>query len=167
MRRIAAALALALCAASCGDTPDLPGSVGKPAPAYAARNLAGDSVDLTRYQGRVVLLNIWATWCPPCRKETPALQALHERYGKRGLSVVGVSIDIAGAGNLVSDFMREYGVTYGMLHDPDDRVSSVFGINGVPSTFLIDRKGIVRWRHMGAVRDDDPELRKLIERHIQ
>ncbi|MBI4545182.1 MAG: TlpA family protein disulfide reductase [Gemmatimonadetes bacterium] len=138
------------------------GEVGAPAPDYGAMTLAGDSVSLVDYRGDVVLLNVWATWCHPCRKEVPVLQALHERHAADGLRVVGVSVDAVGADDLVREFMRELGMTYGVLRDPGERVAGVFRFPGVPGTVLLDRAGTVRWRHLGPVSGSDPGLQEAL-----
>ena len=113
-----------------------------------------------------MLLNVWATWCIPCRREIPELQALHQSYSGRGLKVVGVSVDDAGADNDVADFATQFGMTYMLLRDPDDRVSDLFRTPGVPSSFLIDRHGIVRWRHLGPFKADDPEFLKVLQHSL-
>jgi cytochrome c biogenesis protein CcmG, thiol:disulfide interchange protein DsbE len=138
-------------------------AVGEQAPVYSSRTLAGDSITLAQMQGRVVLLNLWATWCFPCREEIPELQALHERYGEAGLDVVGVSIDSRGMQSAIREFADEFGVTYAVWHDPDNRISQTFLAYGVPTTFLIDRAGVIRWRHMGVVRRDDPGLTRALQ----
>jgi len=137
--------------------------IGNPAPAYAARTIAGDSVSLADHRGRVVLLNIWATWCHPCRTEIPELQALYEKERERGLEVIGVSIDAGGEDAAVADFAREYGVTYPIWRDGDGRVSTTFAAVGVPATYLIDRDGVLRWSHLGPVTASDPALVQALE----
>lgn len=162
LRAGAAALLLAL--AGCGaETRVAPPVVGNPAPAYAAVGMGGDSVSLAGLRGRVVLLNVWATWCHPCREEIPALQQLHERYASRGLELVGVSVDTRSDRGAVADFAREYGMTYAVWLDPEERVSSTFRTLGVPSTFLIGRDGTILWKHVGPVVAGDAALVRLLE----
>lgn len=158
--RPAAGLVLLVSAlgSACGFEGGARGGVGSEAPAYEAFTLEGDRVALAELRGEVVLLNVWATWCPPCRKEIPELQALHERYADGGLRVVGVSVDAAGTDGLVRRFADEFHVTYDVLRDPADRATAVFGFQGIPGTVLIDRQGTVRWRHLGPVTADDPGL---------
>lgn len=132
--------------------------VGAAAPQYSAISLAGDSVSIGALEGEVVLLNVWATWCIPCREETPALQRLYERYGNAGLRIVGVSVDARGERQAVADFVDSFGVTYDVWLDPAERIISTYRVIGVPNTYLIDREGIVRWKHMGPVLDDDEQL---------
>lgn len=136
--------------------------VGSPAPEYASVSMSGDSVSLAGLRGKVVLFNVWATWCHPCREEIPALQALYERHRAEGLEVVGVSVDNRGEREGVRSFAGEYGVTYPVWLDPEERVASTFRTVGVPSTFLIGRDGEILWKHLGPVRADDPELNRLL-----
>ncbi len=86
------------------------------------------------------------------------LQALHERHAADGLEIVGVSVDASGEEQKVRDFAAEYAMTYPLWHDPDERVSTLFLAIGVPASYLIDREGILRWKHIGPVRADDPAL---------
>lgn len=136
--------------------------VGEPAPAYAARTADGNPISLADLRGQTVLLNVWATWCHPCRDELPDLQRLHEANAARGLRIVGVSVDAAGQEAEVVAFAREYGVTYDVWLDPKESVSSTFRTIGVPSTFLIAPDGTLLWRHVGPVKADDPELTRLL-----
>src|SRR5690606_30315980 len=108
----------------CGDVRDTAVAVGHTAPAYGALTLAGDSVCLSDLEGRVILLNVWATWCPPCREEIPDLQELYEAHADRGLEIVGVSVDGRGEAPAIERFADDYGVTYTLWHDPDDIIST-------------------------------------------
>jgi peroxiredoxin len=133
-------------------------AIGHPAPAYAARTLGGDTTSLAGHRGQVVLLNIWATWCKPCRTEIPALETLHQRHQAAGLAVVGVSIDVRGDSARIASFADELGASYALWHDADDIVSTTFLSIGVPSSYLIGRDGTLRWRHVGPVTADDSSL---------
>lgn len=162
-----AALLVNACARS--DTDDgTTGQValGAPAPPYKAVSLEGDSVSLTALRGRPVLLNVWATWCHPCRDEIPYLRVLHERYRARGLELVGVSVDAEGSEGAIRDFMKEFAMTYSIWRDPDERVSARFLVIGVPATFLVDRDGVLRYRKTGPVQADDTLLTAAIERAL-
>ena len=134
-----------------------------PAPDYSAVTLAGDSVSLADLRGEVVLLNVWATWCAPCRVEIPELQALHEEHGERGLRVVGVTVDSRAALRDVEQFIDELGMTYDIWWDPDHTVLDRFDGHAVPLSVLMDRDGNVRWRHLGMFQRGDPELLAAIE----
>lgn len=163
--------ALLLCAvalAACGGenasrTPRAAVAVGSPAPAYAATTMDGAPISLADQRESVVLLNVWATWCKPCREEIPALDSLYREYSSRGLLVTGVSIDVMDDTARIAGFARELGASYPLWLDPDDRVSGTFLAIGVPSSYLIDRNGVLRWRHMGPVRANDPTLRALLD----
>lgn len=165
MRGAAKALLALLLLAGCGEGEGIPRvvEVGRPVPDYAAATLAADSASLEDLRGKVVLLNVWATWCPPCREEIPALQDLHERYSAQGLEVLGVTIDAPGEETAVKEFVADYGMTYPVWHDPSDRVSSTFRLTGVPSTFLIARDGTLLWKHLGPIVVGDPALDRRIQ----
>ncbi|HEY7408611.1 MAG TPA: TlpA disulfide reductase family protein [Gemmatimonadaceae bacterium] len=153
---------LVACAATGDDRAHAP-EIGRPAPDYRAVSLQGDSVSLEQSRGRVVLLNVWATWCHPCREEIPVLQALHERHAARGLELVGVSVDARGEEETIREFARDFRMTYPLWLDPDERVQSTFLAIGVPATFLIDRQGVLRWRHVGPVHANDSTLARELE----
>jgi len=140
--------------------------IGLPVPAYRAVSISGDSVSLAAQQGKVVLLNIWATWCHPCRDEIPELRELHAKYKDRGLELVGVSVDADGAEDNIREFMKEFEMTYPVWLDPAERISTQFLTVGVPTTFLIDRKGLLRWRKTGPVAPNDTALTNAIERAL-
>ena len=161
-----AAAALSGCAR--GETPSASEKVevGAPVPAYATVALNGDSVSLASLRGKVVLFNIWATWCHPCRAEIPELRELHAQYRDRGLELVGVSVDADGNDEGIKSFMEEFKMTYPVWRDPDERVSTKFLAIGVPATYLIDRKGILRWRKTGPIAPNDSTLAAAIERAL-
>lgn len=158
-----------LLAAACAGEGGAPARVdlGLPVPAYSAVTLAGDSTSLRAQQGKVVLLNVWATWCHPCRGEIPELNVLHRTYSSRGLQLIGVSVDAAGARADIDDFMKEFPMSYSIWLDPDDRVSAQFLIVGVPTTFLIDRQGVLRWRKTGPIQSHDTTLTAALERALR
>jgi len=159
------ALLAVLAFAACGSNQAPPaGHVDTRVPDYAAFTFEGDTVTLASLRGQVLLVNFWATWCPPCRREIPEIEAIHRRWADRGLHVIGVSIDAPGDRRLVREFMRSRGMTYRVLLDPHSTVLDVFSLHGVPVTLLIDRDGIVRWRRLGPIQPGDPELERAIDR---
>jgi peroxiredoxin len=131
--------------------PDIfPVEVGSKIPAFTAVNLAtGDSVPLSQYQGNVVLLNIWATWCEPCRVEMPSMQQLYDSLGPQGLKIVAVSIDQADA-DVVRDFQQNYGLTFDVLQDQSRAIERVFQTTGVPESFVLNREGRIVKKVIGA-----------------
>lgn len=141
--------------------------VGFRAPAYSATSLRGDSVSLASYRGKVVLLNAWATWCGPCRQEIPELRALHEKYSKDGLTVVGVTVDAVGTETQIGDFVKEFRMDYPLWHDPNERISAQYSIVGLPASFLIDRKGVIRWKSTGAVAPGDTALERALHASLK
>lgn len=161
------AVALAAVLAGCGESDAGDGNGAEPgadrAPALSAVRLDGDSISLARLEGEVVLLNVWATWCVPCRAEIPELEALHRTHVDDGLHVVGVSVDSRGAEDEVRRFIEEMGMTYDVWWDPDQDAIQAFGAVGVPLTVLIDRSGRVAWRHLGAIERGDPGLARAVE----
>lgn len=140
--------------------------VGRAAPEYRAVSVDGDSVSLATQRGKVVLFNVWATWCHPCRDEIPELLVLYEKYKPRGLELVGVSIDANGSEDAIRSFMKDFRMTYPVWRDPDERVSAEFLVVGVPATFLIDRNGILRWRKTGPIQPGDSSLVAAIEQAL-
>lgn len=141
-----------------------PVAVGSEAPAFSARTLDGAPrvKTLADYEGRVVLLNIWATWCTPCRAEMPSIQALHEAFGPDGLAVVAVSIDDAGSAEKVRAFAREFGLTFEILHDAPGAIQRAYQTTGVPETLLIGPDGVIRKKVIGATDWNSPPNRALV-----
>src|SRR3990172_2498809 len=141
--------------------------VGRRVPGYSAVSLTGGPASLAELRGRVVLLNVWATWCVPCRTEMPDLEALHQLYASRGLSLVGVSIDASSDAERVKEFAAERRVSYALWHDGDDRVSGLFYAVGVPATYLIGRDGVLRWKRLGPLGKDEPELDAVLTKALE
>ena len=160
--RLAFAATFALVTAGCARERAQPVQIGQPAPRYAATTLAGDSASITGLAGKVVLLNIWATWCHPCRDEIPYLETLYEKHRANGFEIVGVSVDARGQDAEISDFVKEFRMTYPIWRDPDERVQSTFLALGVPASYLIDRQGVLRWRRIGVIRAGDTTLTRAL-----
>lgn len=158
-----AVLVFVLAASACVSGEARGPQLGSPAPEYVTATLAGDSVSLASLRGQVVLLNLWATWCVPCRTETPYLQAVFEEHADRGLRVLGISQDVGDAREDIESFVEEFGVTYTILHDPRMRGLDIYRVLGLPGTFLIDRDGILRWMQYGPIREEDPAFLRALE----
>ena len=141
--------------------------MGAPAPSYAAEKADGTPIALADLKGKVVLLNIWATWCKPCRQEIPALETLHQRHREAGLVVAGVSIDVDEDRKKVAEFAGALGASYAMWYDPDDRVSTTFLAIGVPASYLIGRDGTLRWRHVGPITAEDGALNAALKAALE
>jgi cytochrome c-type biogenesis protein len=159
----AAIVTLVIASACIPDDGRVMPRVGNPAVEYPAATLAGDTVTLASLRGQVVLLNLWATWCVPCRTETPYLEQLSVEYLDRGLQVVGISLDTGDAADQVEMFVEEFGVTYTILHDPQMRGMDLYQVPGLPATFLIDREGILRWIRYGPILEGDTNFLGALE----
>ncbi len=112
-------------------------------------------------RGEVTLLNFWATWCPPCRKEIPSMTELHRKFKDRGLKIVAVSVDKSR--EHLASFVREQGMPFQVLHDADSAVSHAYGVYRYPESFLIDKRGKVRYHLLGAVEWMSPPLLDTID----
>ncbi len=153
----------------------LPVEVGTRAPEFVARDLDGRPVALSDLRGEVVLLNVWATWCPPCVEEMPSMQRLYERLGPQGLRVVAVSIDAAPgqrdpvgrAGGNVAAFAEHYGLSFDIWLDPAGEIQRVYRTTGVPESFLIDRDGFIIKKVIGATDWDSEANVALIRRLLE
>jgi cytochrome c biogenesis protein CcmG/thiol:disulfide interchange protein DsbE len=141
-----------------------PVSVGSNAPPLQASTLVGAkrTKSLDDYKGKVVLLNVWATWCEPCKVEMPSIEKLHKEFGPRGLAVVAVSVDDAGTEEHVREFVKELGLTFEILHDPSGATSRSYQITGYPETFVIARDGTIRKKYIGAADWSSEANRALI-----
>ena len=144
----AALLALALLSVILALIPDsyvtAAGDVGQPAPALVAQELSGRTFDLATQRGKVVVINFWATWCPPCRKEMPVLDAFYRKYHAQGIEMIGMSVDRLHDSSEVRNVMRSY--SYPAAMSEDAKINEFGSPDTVPITFVVDSKGIVRTR---------------------
>jgi peroxiredoxin len=155
-----AALALAPALAGAGELKALKGPLT--AGDFVARDLAGRAVKFGELRGKVVLLNFWATWCPPCRKEMPAMERLHQRYKDRGLVVLALSQDQASSQE-VRAFVDDLELTFPVWHDRDGLVGRQYSIRGVPTSYLIGRDGRIAYRALGEYDWDGEAARRVVE----
>jgi peroxiredoxin len=141
-----------------------PVRVGGPAPQFQAFTVDAPFVErsLADYADNIVIVNIWATWCAPCIVEMPSLEALHKRYAKDGLRIVGVSVDAPGSMERIREFRDRLGLTFDILHDAAD-IRATYQTAGVPESFVIGRDGLIRRRVFSAEDWDSESNRKLIE----
>jgi cytochrome c biogenesis protein CcmG/thiol:disulfide interchange protein DsbE len=121
----------------------------------------GKAVDSNTFKGKVLLVNFWATWCPPCRKEIPSLVALQGKYAAKGFSVIGISTDQGGS-SLVAKFARKMNVNYPVVISDNETPRNFGNILGIPTSFLVDRGGNVRKRYDGYV-DSETLERDLLQ----
>lgn len=152
-----------------------PVEVGFRAPDFAATHLEGRRVSLSQLRGEVVLLNVWATWCPPCLEEMPSMQRLYEKLGPEGLRMVAVSIDARAGlqdrggrpGGNVGNFVHEYGLQFDVWLDPDGEIQGVYRTLGVPESVIIARDGTIAKKVIGSTNWDTEENVALIRQLLR
>lgn len=127
-----------------------------PAPAWRLEDIAGKTVTSEDFKGKVVVVDFWATWCPPCREEIPGYIALQKQYGPEGLVVIGISLDQQGP-DVVKAFAAKFGINYPLVMGDEKVVAAFGGVEGIPTTFLIDRHGQIRDRKVGMEEKADYE----------
>ena len=153
--------------AGCRDSKGDAVAVGRAAPAYQATKLDGSHTSLQQLRGQVVLLNVWATWCAPCREEIPYLRRLYAEHHADGLEIVGVSIDARGEEDRIASFARELDMRYPIWIDPNQRVTATFLSFGVPASYLVDRQGVLRWKHVGVLRSTNGVFNAALEETLR
>jgi thiol-disulfide isomerase/thioredoxin len=154
---VAAALAIAP-ALSAGD------AIG-PAAAFSLKSRTGGEVSLGSLKGKVVLINFWATWCGPCRKEMPLLELIQKKYAPLGFTMLGVNVEEDT--RLMDTFLKDVPVTFPVLLDPANGVSKLYNVSAMPSTVIVDRKGNVRFIHQGYQPGDEGKYQDLIRQLIR
>lgn len=122
---------------------------------FSLQDMTGKTVKLSDYTGKVVLLEFWATWCPPCRESVPGLEKLHKAYKDKGLVVLAVSVD-NGGWDEVKSFIAQQGITYRVLKGTDE-VSAEYRVRSIPMTLLVNRTGKIAKRYLGGGYDEDLE----------
>ncbi len=146
---------------------------GYAAPGFEAATLDGEPLTLDSYRGKVVLLNIWATWCAPCREEMPSMQSLYERIDHPDFEIVAISVDAAVKGQAgwgsriggdVEGFTNELGLTFPILWDPSGETADSYTVNALPESFLIGKDGMIYKRLAGATEWDSDAYVEQIRR---
>jgi thiol-disulfide isomerase/thioredoxin len=134
------------------------------APEWQLNDPDGKAVKLSDFKGKVVILDFWATWCPPCRAEIPGFISLQKQYAAQGLTVVGVSLDTDGA-SVVKSFMKRVGMNYPVVIGDEKIASNYGGITAIPTTFVLDRNGNIVTSHQGYASQVvfESEIRPLLE----
>lgn len=148
---VVAVLAIALGAGSYLMKDELfPVSVGSTAPQFRAKEIGSNQYrSLSDYKGKVVLLNVWATYCEPCKVEMPSLEGLHKAYGDSGLKIVAVEIDPSVSDDSIKTYAKNLGITFEILHDPTHTLEKAYQTTGYPETFVIGPEGTIRKKWIG------------------
>ena len=139
--------------------------VGNIMPTYTAQWLDGKPFDLAAERGHVVFLNLWATWCGPCRSEMPYLQSMQDQYAARGLKVIGVSVDEGGTAD-VNAFLAAQKIRYPSAIDPEGRIANILQTTVLPTSVLIDRTGHIVWKDAGMLTGPEASLTKALEQAL-
>ena len=142
----------ALCGCYSGTRPS---RIGMAAPDFTVQD-SDHSVTLSQFKGQVVVLNFWATWCPPCIEEMPSLVEMQRRMKPKGVTVLAVSIDVDQ--DAYHKFIQDHGVNMITVRDPEQKTAVLYGTHGWPETYIIDRSGVVRRKFIGAVDWTEPEI---------
>jgi cytochrome c biogenesis protein CcmG, thiol:disulfide interchange protein DsbE len=155
---IACLLLIALSGCYSGSRPP---RIGSKAPDFTVQD-SDRTVALNQFRGQIVVLNFWATWCPPCVEEMPSLVQMQRRMKAKGVTVVAVSIDVDE--NAYRQFLKEHGVDLLTVRDPAQKTPELYGTHGWPETFIIDRTGVMRRKFIGAVDWTEPEITDFLSK---
>lgn len=133
-----------------------------PAPNFTLKNLKGETVKLSDYKGKVVMINFWASWCPPCRQEMPLLEQMSKDLSAAGFILLGVNIDeeLSDA----TDFLKTSPVTFPILLDPTAKVADLYKNEAMPSSYFVDRNGNLAYLHKGYKKGEEEDYRKVIKK---
>jgi peroxiredoxin len=144
-----------------------PVAAGKMAANFKLQDLKGNAVSLSSMRGKVVLLNIWATWCAPCREEMPSIESLYEKFrGDKDFVVLAVSQDTDGS-KAVAPYVEKNGLNFTVLLDPQNEVGEAYNVSGIPETFIIGRDGRIVAHHLGPYDWSSGEMRAALEELIE
>jgi thiol-disulfide isomerase/thioredoxin len=146
-------------------SPSEASATATPAPAFSLERRGGGKVALADLRGKVVLINFWATWCGPCRKEMPLLEQIQKRYAPLGFTMLAVNVEEDS--RLFDAFLKDVPVTFPILLDPANGVSKLYNVSAMPSTVIVDRKGNVRYVHQGYQPGDENKYQDLIRTLIR
>ena len=155
---VASLLLIALSGCYTGSRPP---RIGSNAPDFTVQD-SDRTVALNQFRGQIVVLNFWATWCPPCVEEMPSLVQMQRRMKAKGVTVVAVSIDVDE--NAYRQFLKQHGVDLLTVRDPGQKTPELYGTHGWPETFIIDRKGVMRRKFIGAVDWTEPEITDFLSK---
>ncbi len=137
------------------------GNKGIEAPDFSVKSIDGKPIKLSDFRGKVVFLNFWATWCPPCRAEMPSIETLYTRYKRQTLQVLAVNVQEESS--VVKTFLAQNLYTFPIVLDPNGEAARLYGIRGIPTTFIIDQQGNLQGALVGGKAWDTPEVFALLD----
>ena len=135
-----------------------------PAPSFTLEDMDEEKISLADYKSKVVLLNFWATWCPPCRREMPSMERLYQKFNGEDFTVIAINQMETGDHVFAYTGQLEVDPTFTILFDSDSKISRTYNVKGLPTSFLIDKKGVIRYRAIGGREFDHPEVEKQIKK---
>jgi cytochrome c biogenesis protein CcmG/thiol:disulfide interchange protein DsbE len=138
-----------------------PARIGNPAPDFTVQD-SERKVTLSQYRGQVVVLNFWATWCPPCVEETPSLIQMNDRLKDKGITLVGVSVDVDA--DAYHRFIKQHKIDYLTVRDVDQKSNNLYGTFKFPETYIIDRNGVLRRKFIGPVDWNSREITEFLSK---
>lgn len=127
-----------------------------PAPNFSLKTSDGKTIELKKLQGKVVIVNFWATWCPPCRREIPGMTKVYTKYKSKGLEIVGIALDNGGWDD-VNPWLQKNPINYPIVLGNQELTELYGGVRSIPTTFVVDRKGNIVDKHVGALLEEDFE----------
>ncbi len=157
-------ITLALMSAPAGNG-SAAGVVASPAAEFSLKSRSGEAVSLGDLKGQVVLINFWATWCGPCRKEMPLMEQIQKKYAPLGFTMLGINVEEDT--RLMDAFLKDVSVSFPILLDPANGVSKLYNVSAMPSTVIVDRKGNVRFIHQGFQPGDESKYQDMIRQLIR
>ncbi len=138
----------------------------KKTPDFSLQDINGKKVELKQFKGKVIFLNFWATWCTPCKEEMPCMEILYQQFKEKNFALLAISVDYGGL-KPVKEYINRHHYTFPVLLDPKGRTLDLFGVKGIPTTYLIDKKGIMVAKAVGPRDWNSPEVVSLINLLIE
>ena len=139
--------------------------LGQPAPDFTLKSMAGTNLKLTEQRGKIIVINFWASWCGPCRKEMPVLQKFYDKYQDLGVSVWGVNVEQENQAG--RDFLADLNLSFPILFDASNTISAMYQVEAMPTTIIVDRDGLVRYAFKGYKPGYEKKYAKAIKKLIR
>jgi len=136
-------------------------SIGQEAPNCHAINMVNqDKLNISNYQNKVVYLDFWASWCPPCKQSFPALNRLHNELKSKGFEVIAINLDEDKEEAL--SFLQDHPVDFSIFHDAEGKCPEAYAVSAMPSSYIIDKNGVIQKMHLGFHDDSETEIRNIV-----